>query len=43
MIIFDLDGTLADTLPDAAAGINAACKEMKYPPMDLLKTAAVPN
>lgn len=30
-IIFDLDGTLLDTLPDIASAMNKALAEMKYP------------
>ena len=30
-IIFDLDGTLLDTLEDLADGVNAALEYMKFP------------
>lgn len=45
MIIFDLDGTLADTLPDVAAAINAARKEMNRPPLspDQIRKAIGPG
>ena len=32
-MLFDLDGTLADTLPDLAAAVNAAIAEHGYPPL----------
>lgn len=32
LLIFDLDGTLADTLEGIAAGVNAALAECGYPP-----------
>ena len=30
-VLFDLDGTLADTLPDLAAATNAALRENGFP------------
>ena len=32
-VLFDLDGTLADTLPDLAAAMNAALSEHGFPPL----------
>jgi phosphoglycolate phosphatase len=31
LIVFDLDGTLADTLPDIAAAANFACRRLRLP------------
>jgi phosphoglycolate phosphatase len=31
LIVFDLDGTLADTLPDLTAAANFACRRLKLP------------
>lgn len=31
LIVFDLDGTLADTLPDIVAAANAACRRLEFP------------
>ena len=31
LIVFDLDGTLADTLPDIAAAANFACRRLGLP------------
>jgi phosphoglycolate phosphatase len=33
-VLFDLDGTLVDTLPDIAAGMNAALVELDLRPLD---------
>ena len=30
-VVFDLDGTLADTMPDVAYGVNHALREMGFP------------
>ncbi len=32
-VLFDVDGTLADTLPDLAAAMNAAISEHAFPPL----------
>ena len=32
-VLFDLDGTLADTLPDLAAAMNSAIAEHGFPPL----------
>jgi len=32
-IVFDLDGTLADTMPDVAYGVNQALGRMGFPPI----------
>ena len=44
-IIFDLDGTLADTLPDVAFGVNRALEEMGLPSLsiDQIKKAVGPG
>lgn len=34
-VVFDLDGTLADTLPDVAAALNAALADAGYPALAL--------
>jgi phosphoglycolate phosphatase len=34
-ILFDLDGTLADTLPDVANCVNRALEEMDHPPLSM--------
>ena len=31
LIVFDLDGTLADTLPDLTAAANFACRRLRLP------------
>ncbi|MDP3182866.1 MAG: hypothetical protein Q8M54_08635 [Desulfobaccales bacterium] len=31
LIVFDLDGTLADSLPDLAAAANFACRSLGLP------------
>ena len=35
VVLFDLDGTLADTLPDIAAGVNYALKKFDYPELSV--------
>jgi phosphoglycolate phosphatase len=35
MVIFDLDGTLADTIADVAYGVNEALGRMDFPPIPL--------
>lgn len=37
-IVFDLDGTLIDTLPDLNGSINYMCNKLGYPPKDLEHT-----
>ncbi len=37
-ILFDLDGTLLDTLPDIRASLNGALEEYGYPPVSLETT-----
>jgi 2-phosphoglycolate phosphatase len=34
-VLFDLDGTLADTAPDLAAAVNRMCIEQGHPPLPL--------
>ena len=34
-IVFDLDGTLADTLPDVASGVNKALEQMGHSPLSI--------
>ncbi len=34
-VVFDLDGTLADTAPDIAAALNVALTDLGYPPLPL--------
>lgn len=35
LLIFDLDGTLVDSLPDLAAAVNAALNDLNLPPCDI--------
>ena len=40
LVIFDLDGTLLDTIADLAASANHALKQLGYPthPVDVIRT-----
>ena len=38
LLIFDLDGTLIDTIPDLNASINYMCEQMGYPTKDIEHT-----
>src|SRR5580765_1539779 len=34
LLVFDLDGTLVDTLPDLTNALNEVLRERGYPPLD---------
>jgi phosphoglycolate phosphatase len=39
--LFDMDGTLVDTLPDIAAAVNAALRELDVPPLEDARIATL--